>query len=118
MQIDDCDLSLLLDMLEQSRGIVAAVGNLSFAAFCVDDTIRYAVERRIEIIGEAAKGISDDVRDAHPDIPWRKIIAMRNILAHEYGEVEEEIVWRVSQSHIPELIARLEPIIAPLYQSD
>ncbi|MBP7906262.1 MAG: DUF86 domain-containing protein [Alphaproteobacteria bacterium] len=106
------DRSVLLDMLEQCRGISVSVEGRSFSAYCADENLRYALERRIEILGEAAKRLSDSIRNKHPEIPWQKIVAMRNILAHEYGEVEDEIVWRVTQTHIPELTAQVEVIVS------
>jgi uncharacterized protein with HEPN domain len=72
---------------------------------------RLATERRIKIIGEAARRVSEDFRNTHPDIPWRPIIAQRNILTHEYGEVIEEKIWRVATRHIHALIEQLEPLV-------
>jgi len=72
--------------------------------------LRAAIERHIEIIGEAAGRVSPSFRDAHPEIPWRRIIAPRNVLAHEYGEVKHELMWRVATVHVQELIAKLEPL--------
>jgi uncharacterized protein with HEPN domain len=63
--------------------------------------LRGAVERHIEIIGEAAARVSRAFRAAHPDIPWRRIIAQRNILAHEYGEIDDALVWRVAIARLP-----------------
>ncbi len=118
MQPEERDRGALLDMLEQCRGIVTAVEGQSFQAYCADDNLRYALERRIEIIGEAAKRISDSLKNEHPELPWQKIMAMRNILAHEYGEVEDEIIWRVTQTHIPVLTRQLQEIIAVLSEQD
>ncbi len=73
-----------------------------------------AVERAVEIIGEAAWQVSDDFRRAHPEIPWRPIIAQRHVLAHEYGEIVQERIWRVAMTHVPALITQLEPLIPPL----
>ena len=73
-----------------------------------------AVERAVEIIGEAARQVSDDFRRAHPAISWRPIIAQRHVLAHEYGEIMQERIWRVATTHVPALIAQLEPLIPPL----
>jgi uncharacterized protein with HEPN domain len=76
-----------------------------------DKTLRLATERRIEIIGEAARNVSREFTLAHPEIPWQKIIAMRQVLAHEYGEVKHDTVFRVVTLHIPELISRLQPLV-------
>ena len=55
--------------------------------------LRAAVERNIEIIGEAARRISDDLKQEHPEIPWRKIIAQRNVLIHEYDDIDYKEIW-------------------------
>ena len=114
MQPDTMDAGYLLDMLEHARGVLRAVRGRSVAEYVADEDLRLAIERRIEIIGEAAKRVSTSFQDAHPEIPWRKIIAQRNVLAHEYGEVQAEIIWRVATGSIPDLIATLEPLIPPL----
>ena len=69
---------------------------------------------QIEIIGEAANRVSRGFRAAHPEIPWQQIVAQRNILAHEYGEIDDSLVWRVATDRIPELISYLKPIVPPL----
>jgi len=75
--------------------------------------LRYAVERQILVIGEAAKNVSSTFKDAHPQIPWSAIIAQRNILAHEYGEILVERIWRVVTVFIPELIKQLNLLVPP-----
>jgi uncharacterized protein with HEPN domain len=79
-----------------------------------DEDMRLAIERRIEIIGEAARRVSEGFQNAHPEIPWAKIVAQRHVLAHEYGEIQDDIVWKVATVSVPELISRLEPLIPPL----
>jgi len=114
MQPDANDAGYLLDMLEHARGVMRAVQARSFAEHLADEDLRLSIERRIEISGEAAKRVSTGFQEGHPEIPWRKIVAQRNVLAHEYGEVQAEIIWRVATGSIPELIAALEPLIPPL----
>jgi len=75
--------------------------------------LQAAVERKIEIIGEAARNISATFQQEHPEIPWRGIISQRHFLAHEYGEVLQEKLWRVATGRIPELIALLTPLLPP-----
>ena len=71
------------------------------------------MERKLEIIGEAARSISDQFQRDHPEVPWRGIIAQRHFLAHEYGEVRQEKLWRVATTRIPELIAMLTGLLPP-----
>ena len=73
--------------------------------------LRYAVERQVLVIGEAAARVSEDLRQAHPEIPWKSIIGQRNVLAHEYGEILVERVWLVAKDRMPELIRLLEPLV-------
>lgn len=62
----------------------------------------------MEIIDEAARKVSVQFQQEHADVPWRKIIAQRHKLAHEYGEIQDEILWRVVMVHVPELLRQLE----------
>ena len=50
----------------------------------------------------------------HPEIPWQSIIAQRHVLAHEYGDIRQDLIWRVATEHIPILIAQLEALLPPL----
>lgn len=107
---DAADIAYLLDMLEHARGVLHSTDGRTLDDYLANEDLRFATERRIEIIGEAARKISAAFRAAHPEIPWRKIIAQRHVLAHDYGEIEDELVWKVVTVHIPELIALIQPI--------
>ncbi len=85
---------------------------MTFHQYQQDRRTRRAVEREVEIIGEAANKVSSQFQQDHPDIPWRKIIAQRHKLAHEYGEIQDEILWRVVTIHVPVLLKQLE-ILTP-----
>ena len=80
---------------------VRALQNRALDDYVRDEDLRLAVERRIEIIGEAARRVSPAFQQAHPEIAWRKVIAQRHVLAHEYGEIEDDIMWRVAPSAYP-----------------
>jgi uncharacterized protein with HEPN domain len=77
-----------------------------------------AVERAVEIIGKAARRVSDGFRSAHPEIPWKKIIGQRNVLGHEYGEVRHERMWVLATAEIPDLIATPTSLVPPLPSED
>lgn len=79
-----------------------------------DRDFQIIVERLLELVGEAARGISAATRAAHPDVPWQAIVGMRNILAHDYGEINYGRVWVAAEIGIPDLIAKLERIVAAL----
>jgi uncharacterized protein with HEPN domain len=111
MQPDEKDASYLLDMLEHARGVVQSLQGRDFEDYQQDENLRLAIERRIEIIGEAARRISPEFQQAHPEIPWRKIIAQRHVLAHDYGEIQDDILWSVGTMNLPELIPLLEVFV-------
>jgi uncharacterized protein len=84
-----------------------------FAGFENDEVMQDAVMRRILIIGEAARKVSPEFKEDHPEFPWSMIIGMRNRLIHEYFRVITEKVWEVVEKDIPVLIALLEPLVPP-----
>jgi len=105
------DPAYLWDMLDAASAISTFVAGRSFHDFQKDRMLRNAVERNLEIIGEAANRISENFQNSYPQIPWRNIIGQRNILIHEYGEVKNERIWVVATEKIPELVALLKPLI-------
>jgi uncharacterized protein with HEPN domain len=108
------DAAYLWDMLEASRTVREFLRDIRFDQYIQDRKLQMAVERGIEIVGEAARHVSDEYRQAHSEIPWRRIIAQRHVLAHEYGEIKQELLWKMAIIRIPELIALLEPLIPPV----
>lgn len=108
------DPAHLWDMLEAARRVREYTEGLSLDAYVKDGKTRSAVERQLEILGEAARRVSEIFKQAHPEIPWQRITAQRNVLAHEYGEINHFIVWKVVVTNIPALIEALDPLIPPL----
>ena len=105
------NVSRLWDMLDAARKVRQFTANKTFHEYAQDEVLQAAVERKLEIIGEAARGISEDFQRDHPDIPWRGIIGQRHFLAHEYAEVRQEKLWRVATIRISELIEQLEKLV-------
>lgn len=105
------DLVYLWDMLTAARAVVVFTRGRTLAEYEADLLLRSAVERQIEIIGEAARGVSAEFQAAHPEISWRPIKAQRHVLAHNYGELKHDLVWRVATEHVPRLIRQLEPLV-------
>lgn len=66
-----------------------------------------ALERALEIIGEAARRVSEPFRDAHPEIPWKHIIGNRNVLAHNYDDIVQEVLWTTATRDVPRLAVAL-----------
>ena len=108
------DLAYLIDILQAARLVQAGIQGISKKVFFDDWMRQSAVIRQLEIVGEAAKRLSDDFRHAHQEIPWRSIAGMRDILIHEYASVDLEEVWKAAQEDVPRLIALIEPLVPPL----
>jgi len=72
-------------------------------AFMADGKTQDAVVRNLEIVGEATKRLSDEIRARHPDIPWKKAAALRDVLSHDYMGIDLTILWNVIESHLPDL---------------
>ncbi|MBI5022585.1 MAG: DUF86 domain-containing protein [Candidatus Magasanikbacteria bacterium] len=102
MKNRDSTLSLL-DILESTRLIEKYIRNYSFEDFSANRLLQDGILRRLEIIGEAVKQLPKDIRDAYPDIPWKDIAGMRDILAHEYFRTDLSLAWRVCETEIPKL---------------
>ena len=111
MPLESADHGFLWDMWEAATAVAQMVAGMTFQEYQHDRRTRRAVEREGEIMGEAARSISDQFKKPHPHIPWSKIIAQRHKLAHEYAEIQDDIIWTVATVHIPELIAQLEPLV-------
>ena len=105
------DPAYLLDMLNAAEAVRTFVAGKSWNDYSHDLLLRSAVERQIEIIGEAARNVSKLFQDAHPEIAWRAIQAQRHRLAHEYGVVDDALLWSVATVHVPALIEHLRPLI-------
>ena len=79
--------------------------------FLASSQLQDAVIRRIEIIGEATKKLPQDFKEKYPDIPWREMSGMRDIIVHEYFGVDLKLTWRVAKKDIKELKLKLEQLI-------
>jgi uncharacterized protein with HEPN domain len=107
------DEAYLLDMLISARDARSVVEELSREKFQSSRIHQLASLKAIETIGEAASRISDTFRAAHPEIPWRKIIGMRNRLIHAYFKVDIDKVWETIQDDLPPLIEHLQLLVPP-----
>ena len=109
----DRDRAYLLDIIGAARLAMSYVEGVTEEMFLQDTQRQDSVIRRIEIIGEAARRISSQTRTAYPDVPWNAMIGMRNLMIHDYDDVDLQIVWRTVQHDLPALIAQLEPLLPP-----
>lgn len=96
------DIRLYLqDILEAMDNIESFIGGMAFDQFAADDKTSSAVLRKLEVIGEAAKAIPEDVRAKHAAVPWREMAGMRDRLIHSYFGVDMALVWTAVKERIP-----------------
>lgn len=107
------DDAYMLDMLIAARKVENFADGITLEKFKSDELLQNAIIHQIQIIGEAARKVSQEYKTAHPQIPWRMIIGMRNRLVHEYFDIIPERVWDVIQNNISELIRIIEPLVPP-----
>ena len=118
MQPEERDAAYLWDMLQAAKEVEGMLEDRDLTAFLADRVLLRAIERGVEIIGEAARRVSPPYMVAHPEIPWRKIIGQRNILAHEYGQIDHALLYKTALEDIPELIGQLHRLLPPLEEED
>ena len=105
------EAAYLLDILDAAQDIKEFTSGFTFHQFEKSRLHQNAVLKSIEIIGEATTHVTEQTRLAHPEIPWKEIIGMRNHLVHGYFQVDLKQVWKTVQQDIPSLIHTLEPFV-------
>jgi len=106
------DNAYLRDVLDSARAIRRYLEGVSREQFESAAEKQDAVIRRFEIMGEAARRLSPEAQRALPEIPWRLVTGLRNILIHDYDDVDSGTLWDTAQSDLAPLIARLERYLA------
>jgi uncharacterized protein with HEPN domain len=97
-------------ILDEIDFLIDSSKGLEYEGLTKDETLKRAFVRSLEVIGEAAKNISSELRQKHPDIEWRELTGLRDKLIHRYFGVQWEIVWDVVRNKVPELKGRIEGI--------
>ncbi|MBF2056823.1 MAG: DUF86 domain-containing protein [Cyanobacterium sp. T60_A2020_053] len=110
------DVSTLIDICQAIELISNYIDNISYQELLNNQEKQDAILRRIMIIGEATKRLSLEFRKQHPSIPWRQIAGMRDIITHEYDNVDLEEVWTVITVNLPTLYEYIYPLL-PLDES-
>ncbi len=97
----------LHDILDAIDRVNSYVEGMTYADFLADRKTQDAVTRNIEIIGEAARSLSAQFKEEHPDIPWEEIVGMRNVIVHEYFGILPDVVWDVIENELPPLRSQI-----------
>jgi len=101
------DRESMLDIIEAVKKILAYTAEVTFTEFQMNDEKQDAVLRRILVIGEATKRLSPEFKQLYPDIPWRDIAGIRDIIVHDYNRVDVETIWDVVKNDLPDLLTFL-----------
>ena len=104
------DDAFLLDILESAKLALAYVRGLTWEQFLASREKQDSVIRRLEVIGEAARRVSPETRRRMADLPWAEMVRMRNIMIHEYDDVDLQIVWDTVRRDLPALVSRLRDL--------
>jgi uncharacterized protein with HEPN domain len=101
----------LEDMLQSMERIEEYLGNYDFQKFKMNYLIVDAIIRNFEIIGEASKNIPNNIQEKYPEIPWKKMYGLRNLIAHEYFGIDYEMIWEIAKNNLPQNRTDLSKII-------
>jgi uncharacterized protein with HEPN domain len=100
----------LRDMLEAARKVIRFTADRQLESFVADEMAYDATLRNLEVLGEAAKCIPEEVRQRHPDVDWRGLAGLRDVLANAYFALDDPTLWKIVRINIPRVIERLGPI--------
>jgi uncharacterized protein with HEPN domain len=114
MKPEERDAAYLWDMLAAARDARELLEGRSLEAYLQDRVRRLALERALELVGEPARRVTQGFQSAHPEIDWRSIVGQRNVLAHKYGVIDHERLFKTGTESVPGLIAVLEKILEGL----
>jgi uncharacterized protein with HEPN domain len=99
------------DILAATRAVSSYTEGMTFADFVADGRTRDAVVRNLMTMGESVRWIPDVILDQHPDVPWRTLRGMRNVVVHEYFGVDDAILWQTVRGDLPPLVPLLEAVV-------
>ncbi len=111
MRPDERDQARVWDIVRWGERLSQIVRDVRWEEYRKQIEKQIAVERCIEVVGEAARHLSDEFKAAHADVPWREIVQQRNVIAHGYFFLEHDRLWRVATVEVPSLVARLAPLV-------
>jgi uncharacterized protein with HEPN domain len=98
------DRALLIDMVEHTREVRVGLASTSREAFNANSLLRMGVAHTLQVIGEAARSLSNDARQRYPQIQWNRVVGMRHLLVHEYFRIDFDLVWDTATVSVPEML--------------
>ncbi len=105
------NLASIWDMIQAIRRIQDFTNQITYTEYLNSILLQSAVERQLEILGESANRISDDFQQQHSEIEWGDIIGLRNIIAHRYDQIRQDIIWNVIIYELVNLLEKLEVLL-------
>lgn len=105
------DSASLLDIVRAGQFVLEFAQGLNREQLRADLRTQSAILYQISIMGEATKRLSREFREQHPEVPWDDLAGMRDVIAHQYDRIDLEIIWKVIQRNIPELLNMLVPLL-------
>lgn len=114
MRLDDDVLGRLQDMIGAIQAVEAIVEGMDEASFLADRRSRDAVLWNLTVLGEAVRGVPAELQNAHPEVPWARMRALRNLLVHEYFGIDDRIVWATATRNVLPLLEPLRRIRSQL----
>ena len=107
----DRDKTYLLDILNSAELIDDYVAGIKRDTFLDITEMQDAVIRRLEIIGEASRRISDQFKKKHPDLPWKEMLGLRNFVIHEYEGINLKVIWDTVKNDLPKVVEKLKVLL-------
>jgi uncharacterized protein with HEPN domain len=105
------DLVYVGHMLDMARKAQGKAQGTSRGQYDADENLRIALAHIIQVIGEAARKVSQEYRDAHPEIPWKAIVGIRHKVMHHYLNTDEDVVWQTASQELPVLVSQLQRLL-------
>ncbi len=114
MSVKPPDMARLQHIKEAIEEVESYVEGIELDYFEKDSKTRFASIKQLEIVGEAAHHLTSELKEKYPEVEWKAIISLRHILVHDYYEIQNDILWRIIQVHMPVFKQQILKIIAEL----